>query len=264
LSANLQASAVLYAVSGGVATITLNRPDVLNALNLELMQELRVAMDSAAQDPAVRAVLFTGAGRGFSAGADLGAGSRAANADSGTLLRERYHPVILRMRTMQKPIVVAVNGVAAGAGMSLAMAGDVILAGRSASFLQAFSKIGLVPDAGSTWFLPRLIGEQRARALMLLAEKISAEQAEKFGLVWQVVADEELQQAAQALANRFANAPTKALGMIKQAIESSHDNTLPAQLEVEATLQSQASRSADFAEGVAAFLAKRAPNFSGQ
>jgi 2-(1,2-epoxy-1,2-dihydrophenyl)acetyl-CoA isomerase len=263
LSANSPA-AVLYEVSEGVATITLNRPDVLNALNEDLMQALRSAMDSAASDAAVRSVLFTGAGRGFSAGADLGSSSLGANADSGTLLRERYHPIILRMRSMQKPIVVAVNGVAAGAGMSLAMAGDVILAGRSASFLQAFAKIGLIPDAGSTWFLPRLIGEQRARALMLMAEKIPAEQAERFGLVWQVVDDAQLMPTARALAVRFASAPTKALGMIKQAIESGHDNNLPAQLEVEANLQSQASRSADFAEGVAAFFAKRAPNFTGQ
>ncbi|AOZ04455.1 enoyl-CoA hydratase-related protein [Cupriavidus malaysiensis] len=260
-------SPVLYHVADGVATITLNRPDVLNALNADLMRALREAVEQAAADEAVRAVLLTGNGRGFCAGADLAdraAGSGGALADSGTLLRERYHPIILALRGMAKPVVSAVNGVAAGAGMSLALAADVVLAARGASFLQAFSKIGLVPDAGSTYFLPRYAGEMRARALAILADKISADEAHRIGLVWQVHEDAALHEEAGKLARRLAQSPTFAYGLIKQALNESLDNDLPAQLELEATLQSRASRSEDFREGVAAFLEKRPPAFKGR
>ncbi len=260
-------SPVLYHVADGVATITLNRPDVLNALNADLMRALREAVEQAAADEAVRAVLLTGNGRGFCAGADLAdraAGSGGALADSGTLLRERYHPIILALRGMAKPVVSAVNGVAAGAGMSLALAADVVLAARGASFLQAFSKIGLVPDAGSTYFLPRYAGEMRARALAILADKISADEAHRIGLVWHVHDDAALHEEAGKLARRLAQSPTFAYGLIKQALNESLDNDLPAQLELEATLQSRASRSEDFREGVAAFLEKRPPAFKGR
>lgn len=257
-------ASVLYQASEGVATLTLNRPDVLNAMNGDLMRELRDGVERAAGDAAVRAVLITGAGRGFCAGADLAARGKDGITDSGTLLRERYHPIIMTLRQMPKPVVTAVNGVAAGAGMSLALAGDVVLAARSASFLQAFSKIGLVPDAGSTYFVPRYAGEMRARALAILAEKIDAEEAQRIGLVWKVHADDALQDEAGKLARHLATMPTMAYGMIKEALNQSFDNDLAAQLEVEATLQSRASRSDDCKEGVAAFMEKRKPQFKGR
>ena len=254
---------VLYQVDGAVATLTLNRPDVLNALNTALMLALREAVEKASADAAVRAVVVTGAGRGFSAGADL-ASSSGGTGNAGTTLRERYHPVILAMRAMPKPIISAVNGVAAGAGMSIAMAGDIILAGRSASFLQAFSKIGLVPDAGSTWFLPRYVGDVRARALAILADRISAQDAQSFGLVWQVHEDAELLPKAQEMAQRLAAMPTRAYAMIKQALNDSHQRDLATQLELEADLQVEAGKTEDFREGVAAFLQKRPPQFKGR
>lgn len=255
-------AAVLYTVEGSVATITLNRPAVLNALNRDLMGALRQAVDSAARDADVRAVVVTGAGRAFSAGADLA--SSGPRTDSGTLLRDVYHPVILAMRRMPKPIITAVNGVAAGAGMSIALAGDIILAGQSASFLQAFSKIGLVPDAGGTWFLPRLVGDSRARAMAILAEKIPADDAERFGLVWKIFPDEQLLAEAQKMAAHLAAMPTRAYALIKQAYSATQHNDLPAQLELEADLQVQAGATEDFKEGVAAFLAKRPPQFKGR
>ncbi|CAN7530888.1 enoyl-CoA hydratase-related protein [Cupriavidus necator] len=257
-------ASVLYQASEGVATLTLNRPDVLNAMNGDLMRELRDGVERAAGDAAVRAVLITGAGRGFCAGADLAARGKDGITDSGTLLRERYHPIIMTLRQMPKPVVTAVNGVAAGAGMSLALAGDVVLAARSASFLQAFSKIGLVPDAGGTYFVPRYAGEMRARALAILAEKIDAEEAQRIGLVWKVHADDALQDEAGKLARHLATMPTMAYGMIKEALNQSFDNDLATQLEVEATLQSRASRSDDCKEGVAAFMEKRKPQFKGR
>ena len=256
-------SPVLYKVDGAVATITLNRPDVLNALNTALMLALREAVTAASDDAAVRAVIVTGAGRGFSAGADL-ASSSGGTGNAGTTLRERYHPVILAMRAMPKPIISAVNGVAAGAGMSIAMAGDIILAARSASFLQAFSKIGLVPDAGSTWFLPRYVGDVRARALAILADRISATDAQNFGLVWQVHDDADLMPRAREMAERLAAMPTRAYAMIKQALNDSHQRGLSEQLELEADLQVQAGQTEDFREGVAAFLQKRPPQFKGR
>lgn len=256
-------SPVLYHAAEGVATITLNRPDVLNALNAELLAELRAAVERAAQDDAVRALVLTGSGRGFCAGADL-AGRQGEMKDSGTLLRERYHPIILALRSMPKPVVTSVNGVAAGAGMSLALAGDVVLAGRSASFLQAFSKIGLVPDAGSTYFLPRYAGEMRARALAILAEKIDAEEAHRIGLVWKVHADDALAAETARLAAHLAQMPTFAYGLIKEALNASFGSNLPDQLEREASLQTRASGSQDFKEGVAAFLEKRKPQFKGR
>ena len=255
---------VLYESAQAIATITLNRPDVLNALDDALIRALRDAVERAAGDDAVRAVLLTGAGRGFSSGADLASVPPSPSLDLGQLLRERYHPVILAMRSMPKPVVCAVNGPAAGAGMSIALAGDIVLAARSAYFVQAFSKIGLVPDAGSTWFLPRYAGDVRARAMALLAERIDAPTAERFGLVWQVLDDEQLMPQARQLAARLAAQPTRACALIKQALNDSFGRDLPAQLELEATLQTQAGRTEDFAEGVAAFLQRRAPAFKGR
>jgi len=228
------------------------------------MVALREAVTNASADAAVRAVIVTGAGRGFSSGADLAGSSPGGGSDPGSTLRDRYHPVILAMRNMPKPIISAVNGVAAGAGMSIALAGDIILAGRSASFLQAFSKIGLVPDAGSTWFLPRYVGDVRARALAILADRISAADALSYGLVWQVHDDADLMPKAQEMAQRLAAMPTRAYALIKQALNDSHQRDLPTQLELEADLQVQAGKTEDFREGVAAFMQKRAPQFKGR
>ncbi|MCO5105935.1 MAG: enoyl-CoA hydratase-related protein [Burkholderiaceae bacterium] len=260
----MTAPPVLYESGEGIATITLNRPDVLNALDDALIRGLRDAVDRAGRDAGVRAVLLTGAGRGFSSGADLASVPPSPSLDLGAMLRERYHPVILGLRTMPKPVVCAVNGPAAGAGMSIALAGDIVLAARSAYFVQAFSKIGLVPDAGSTWFLPRYVGDVRARAMALLAERIDAPTAERFGMVWQVFDDDELMPQARQLAARLAGQPTRALALIKKALNDSFGRDLPAQLELEATLQTEAGRTEDFAEGVAAFLQRRPPVFRGR
>ena len=260
----MTAPLVLYESTQAIATITLNRPDVLNALDDALIRGLRDAVDRAGRDAGVRAVLLTGAGRGFSSGADLASVPPSPSLDLGAMLRERYHPVILGLRTMPKPVVCAVNGPAAGAGMSIALAGDIVLAARSAYFVQAFSKIGLVPDAGSTWFLPRYVGDVRARAMALLAERIDAPTAERFGMVWQVFDDDELMPQARQLAARLAGQPTRALALIKKALNDSFGRDLPAQLELEATLQTEAGRTEDFAEGVAAFLQRRPPVFRGR
>lgn len=258
-------SAVLYATEAGVATLTLNRPEVLNALNDDLLAALRQGLARAKADAAVRAVVLTGHGRGFCAGADLAAGAmREGPHDVAQSLRERYHPIVLAMRQFPKPIVGAINGVAAGAGMSLALACDIVLAGESASFLQAFTRIGLVPDCGSTWFLPRLVGDVRARALVMLADKIPAADALRYGLVWQVFADAQLMPEAQATAQRMAKMPTRAYDLIKQGLAVSSGNGFGEQLEVEALLQAQAMQTTDYKEGVAAFLEKRPAQFKGK
>src|SRR5690606_25586745 len=255
-------SPILYEAVDGVARITLNRPDVLNAISPELITAYGEAIARAGGDETIRAVLVTGAGRGFCAGADLNSsGSPERKLSSGQLLRTLYHPAIVGMRTMPKPVITAVNGVAAGAGMSIALAGDIVIAGESASFLQAFSRIGLVPDAGSTWFLPRLVGDSRARALTLLADKIPAEEARQMGIVWKVYPDEQLAAEAQALAAKLARMPTKAYAMIKAALNASGGNSLTDQLELEADSQDIASKTEDFREGVQAFLQKRQPDF---
>jgi 2-(1,2-epoxy-1,2-dihydrophenyl)acetyl-CoA isomerase len=257
--------AVLTAVDAGVMTLTMNRPEVLNALNPAMLDGLSAALAVAKADDSVRALILTGAGRGFCAGADLGAASmRTGEHDVAQGLRESYHPIVLAMRQLPKPIVAAVNGSAAGAGMSLALACDVVLAGESASFLQAFTKIGLVPDCGSTWFLPRLVGDIRARAMVMLAEKIPARDALQYGLVWKVYADEALAAEAKRCAAHLATMPTRAYALVKQALTHSAANGLADQLEVEALMQAQAFRTDDFREGVAAFVQKRPPRFTGE
>jgi len=265
-------TSLLIEKDGPVLVLTLNRPEVLNSLNGELARALKSALDQAeagALSGDVRATVITGSGRGFCAGADLGdpalhGSDGGAGVDLGSYLREFYHPVIEQIRSLPAPVICAVNGSAAGAGMSLALAGDIVLAARSATFLQAFSRIGLVPDAGSTYFLPRLVGEMRARALAILADRIDAEQALRYGLVWQVLPDEELQATARAMAVRLASMPTMAYALTKKALNQSLQNDLPRQLELEAQLQSQAGRSEDFGEGVASFLAKRPAVFKGR
>jgi len=257
--------AVLYAAEGGVATLTMNRPQVLNALNDDLLTGLRQGLARAKADDGVRALLLTGAGRGFCAGADLAAGTiQEGPRDVAQSLRERYHPIILAMRQFPKPIVGAINGSAAGAGMSIALACDIVLAGESASFLQAFTRIGLVPDCGSTWFLPRMVGDVRARALVMLADKIPAADALQYGLVWKVYPDDKLLAEAHATAARLAAMPTRAYDLIKQGLAASSGNGLGEQLEVEALLQGQAMATDDHKEGVTAFLQKRPAQFKGR
>jgi 2-(1,2-epoxy-1,2-dihydrophenyl)acetyl-CoA isomerase len=257
--------AVLYTAEAGVATLTLNRPQVLNALNDDLLAGLREGLARAKADTPVRALLLTGAGRGFCAGADLAAGAaQPGPRDVAQSLRERYHPIVLAMRQCPKPIVGAIHGPAAGAGMSLALACDIVLAGESVSFLQAFTRIGLVPDCGSTWMLPRLVGDVRARAIVMLADKIGAADALRYGLVWQVFPDAQLLTEARAVAQRLAQMPTRAYDLIKQALAVSSANGLGEQLEVEARLQAVAIATEDHKEGVAAFLAKRPAVFKGR
>ncbi len=257
---------ILLSRDNGLATITLNAPDKLNAVSRKMIAEIKTCWEELAADSSVRAVLLTGAGRGFCAGADLADPDReaSATADSGAALDKYFNPTIRAMRALPKPIVSAVNGVAAGVGMSFALASDIAIAGKSASFLQAFARIGLLPDGGSTWFLPRLVGEQRARALAMLAPQISAQQAKDWGLIWDVVDDAELMKTATDLARRLADGPTMALSRIKEALGRASGNTLSQQLDVERDFQRELGRSSDFKEGVAAFLAKRKPAFRGE
>jgi 2-(1,2-epoxy-1,2-dihydrophenyl)acetyl-CoA isomerase len=246
----------------GYRILTLNRPERLNALTVEMAGALVEALEAAEKDEACRALLLTGAGRGFCAGQDLTAIVEAEPDEIGDLLDE-YNPLILKLRALPIPVVCAVNGVAAGAGANLALACDIVLAARSASFVQAFARIGLIPDCGGTWFLPRLVGEARARALAMLAEPLPADTAAAWGLIWRAVPDDELMSEAAALAARLAAGPTAALGLIKQAFEESAENDLEDQLDLEAELQEEAAENPDYAEGLRAFLEKRPPRFGG-
>ena len=254
---------VLVETREGWRKLTLNRPEKLNSFTVELHRALASALDEAAADETCRAVLLTGAGRGFCAGQDLEAVSSDA-AGVGNLLADFYNPLVRKIRSLPKPIVCAVNGVAAGAGANVAFACDIVLAAKRARFIQAFAKIALVPDSGGTWFLPRLVGEARARALALTGEAVSAEQAESWGMIWRAIEDEALMDEAEKLVAHLATQPTAALGLIKRALEASADNTLDAQLDLEAELQKQASLLPDHAEGVAAFVEKRPARFTGR
>jgi 2-(1,2-epoxy-1,2-dihydrophenyl)acetyl-CoA isomerase len=246
--------------------ITLNRPDRLNAFNEAMHRALAEALAEAAGDINCRAVLLTGSGRGFCAGQDLSdvAVSDGAPPDLGMTVENFYNPLVRRIRSMNKPVVCAVNGIAAGAGANIALACDIVLAARSAKFIQSFAKIGLVPDSGGSYFLPRLIGEARAKALAMLAEPVTAETAASWGLIWRVVDDDKLKAEAEALVTHLASQPTQGLAMIKLAFEGSATNTLDAQLDLERDLQRKAGRTPDYAEGVDAFMAKRPPNFTGR
>jgi len=255
------------ALQGGVLRLTLNRPDKLNAFNDAMHGGLRAAFERAHAEPAVRAVLLTGAGRAFSAGQDLGdrdPRQMDGRPDLGHTLATFYNPLIRLIRSLEKPVVCAVNGVAAGAGANIAFACDIVLAARSARFIQAFAKIGLVPDSGGTWSLPRLLGEARAKGLALTGEPLDAETAAAWGLIWRAVDDAELMPQAEALAARLAAGPTRGIGLTKRAIQAAAGNTLDQQLDLERDLQREAGRSRDYAEGVAAFLDKRAPEFTGE
>ncbi|MBI5669690.1 MAG: enoyl-CoA hydratase/isomerase family protein [Chloroflexi bacterium] len=256
---------ILYELQDRILRITLNRPERLNAMTETMRYELIDAFTRAGDDASVRVVVLTGAGRGFCSGADLAAAVESGQpVDFGHVLRNTYNPLIMRMRCLPKPIIAAVNGVAAGAGMSVALACDLRIAADSASFLQAFVKIGLVPDSGSTWLLPRLVGLTRAMDLMLSGRKVSAPEALAMGLVNQVVPDGEFADVVDKLAREYAGAPTRAIGYIKQAVEFGLDHSLEAALDKEAELQELAGKTADHQEGVSAFLQKRSPQFRGE
>jgi len=252
---------ILVESFAGYRRIMLNRPERLNALTVEMAAALHAALDEAEADKSCRALLLTGAGRGFCAGQDLTEIVGAAPSDL-TRLLEHYHPLILKIRALPIPVVCAVNGVAAGAGANLALACDIVLAARSASFVQAFARIGLIPDCGGTWFLPRLVGQARARALAMLAEPLPAATAAEWGLIWRVVEDEKLTEEAQALAARLAAQASTALALIKRALDASGNNSLDRQLDLEGELQLEAGSSPDHAEGVRAFLEKRPAAFA--
>lgn len=254
-------------VKGGVQVITLNRPEVLNSFHLPMAREVQDALAVSASDDAIRAVLLTGEGRGFCAGQDLSAVSLVEltqQSDLGDTVRAQYNPIIRAIRRLEKPVVCAVNGVAAGAGANLAFACDLVFASTEASFIQSFCRIGLIPDSGGTYFLPRLVGLARASGLALLGGKVGAAQAREWGLIWETCEPAALMPRAMEVAADLATQPTRGFGLTKQAFNESLMNDLDTQLDLEAELQAEAGRTADFAEGVAAFRAKRPPVFRGQ
>jgi 2-(1,2-epoxy-1,2-dihydrophenyl)acetyl-CoA isomerase len=253
---------LLQSVTDGVLTITLNRPDVLNAMTPPLLDEMTAALREAATGTAVRAVVITGAGRGFCSGQDLRAGAASGDLDVGAILRDHYAPAIRVMRSMDQPVIAAVNGVAAGAGFSLALACDLRIAAESASFVQAFVRIGLIPDLASTYFLPRLIGPARAAELTMLGETVDSARALELGIVNRVVPDADLASVAADIASRLAHGP-RSIALTKHALEVSGQNDLESQLTVEEQLQTEAATTTDFFEGIAAFLEKRPAKFTG-
>lgn len=260
-------SFILSDIQNGVMTLMLNRPDRLNSFNDEMHRQLAECLTQAERDETIRCLLITGVGRAFCAGQDLNdrnVDPDAGPPDLGASVENFYNPLIKRLAKLPKPVIAAVNGVAAGAGATLALGCDMVIAARSASFIMSFSKLGLVPDCGGTWFLPRLAGRARAMGLALLGDRISAEQAHQWGMIWQVIEDETLNDSARQLATHFASQPTFGLGLVKKALYASETSTLDAQLDRERDFQRLAGRSDDYREGVAAFLAKRPPVFKGK
>ena len=259
---------ILFSLEGGIARLTLNRPDRLNSFNDAMHGEVRDALGRVqAEATSARVLLLTGTGRGFCAGQDLSDRAVAPGSepvDLGASIERNYIPLVLALRELPMPVVCAVNGVAAGAGANLALACDIVLAAKSASFIQAFCKIGLIPDSGGTYFLPRLVGTARAMGLAMLGDKLTAEQAAAWGLIWQCVEDAELSAVTDKLLASLAQAPTRGLAAIKQAIHAASGNSLPEQLEVERDLQRALGYGEDYREGVAAFIAKRPPQFTGR
>ena len=252
-------------ITNGVATLTLNRPEVFNSFNREMALQFQDHLDACEEDDDVRAIVITGAGKAFCAGQDLKeVTTPELNRGFKKILEEHYNPMISKIRTIEKPIVAGVNGVAAGAGANIALACDIVIASEHASFIQAFSKIGLVPDSGGTYLLPRLIGFQKASALMMLGDKVSAQEAERLGMVYKVVLAEEFEETIQNTAITLAKMPTKALGMTKRLLNYAMTNDLDEQLYNEGKLQIEAAESEDYREGVAAFVEKRKPNFKGK
>jgi 2-(1,2-epoxy-1,2-dihydrophenyl)acetyl-CoA isomerase len=258
---------IRFESAGGIARVTLNRPDRLNSFTSRMHGELREALAHVQRDDSMRVLLLTGEGRGFCAGQDLSDRKVApgdAPGDLGASIEENYKPLVLALQSLPVPVVCAVNGVAAGAGANLALACDIVVAARSASFIQAFCRIGLVPDSGGTYFLPRLVGSARAMGLALLGDKLHAEDAERWGLIWKCVDDADLSSTVERLLGELAHAPTRGLAAIKRALHASARNTLEEQLDLERDLQRDLGRSDDYREGVAAFLDKRPPSFKGR
>jgi 2-(1,2-epoxy-1,2-dihydrophenyl)acetyl-CoA isomerase len=257
-------SFITTAKEGGVYTIKLNRPDKFNSFNRDMALQLQAALDEAGADKAVRAVYLTGEGKAFCAGQDLSEAMDANGPGIERIVTEHYNPIILRLRTIEKPVVCGVNGVAAGAGANIAFACDIVIAGSSASFLQAFSKIGLIPDSGGTFILPRLIGWQRASALMMLGDKVPAADALQMGMIYKVIDDAMLQEEAMKVATTLSQMPTKGIALTKQLLNESAFNSLEKQLDSEGKMQVQAAATYDYNEGVKAFLEKRKPLFKGE
>lgn len=256
---------IQFSMNDGVALIKLDRPDMLNSFTVEMGLSVQEALKKCEEDEEIRAVVLTGEGRAFCAGQDLAEAVPKDEplADLGKILDESYNPIIKLLREIEKPVVAAVNGVAAGAGANIALACDIVVASDKASFVQAFSKIGLVPDSGGTYFLPRLIGFQKASALAMLGDKVSAEEAEKLGMIYKVYSESEFDDKVDELAKKLAKMPTRGLALTKKALNLSMNNNLDDQLEVEKQLQIAAGNTNDYKEGVQAFLEKRKPDFKG-
>lgn len=257
-------STILSQIEDNVAFLTLNRPDKYHSFNREMALTFQKELDNCMRDNKVRAIYITGSGKAFCAGQDLSEVVEPGGPEIRSVVHGHYNPIIERIRTVEKPVIAAVNGVAAGAGANIALACDIVVAAESATFIQAFSKIGLIPDSGGTFFLPRLIGFQKASALMMLADKVSAQEAERLGMIYKYFADDEFEAESKKIAFTLAKMPTKALGYIKLALNDSYKNSLTQQLAMEENYQDACGKTDDFSEGIAAFLEKRAADFSGK